>query len=98
MPITFPFSLTKTHFENLTRGINALAGVATSTIGGGGFITIGIIDSRRVFMFDSMIVFANPSSLHIPVNREASKTGILLIEMLLIFFIASLKESFLLTP
>ena len=34
-PITFPVSLTKTHLENLTKGIKALAGVDTSTIGGG---------------------------------------------------------------
>lgn len=37
-PITSPFSLTKTHFENLTRGISAFAGIEISTIGGGGSI------------------------------------------------------------
>jgi hypothetical protein len=45
-------------------------------------------------MFDSMIVFANPSSLNIPVTREPSKTGIWLIELLLILLIASCKDSF----
>ena len=39
MPITLPFSLTKIHFANLTSGTSAFAGVDTSTIGGGGYIT-----------------------------------------------------------
>src|SRR5689334_25228167 len=46
-PITFPVSLTRTHLENLTKGIKALAGVDTSTIGGGGSITDAIDISLR---------------------------------------------------
>src|SRR6476620_2268016 len=74
-PITFPVSLTKTHLENLTKGIKAFAGVDTSTIGGGGSITDAIDISLRFLLLLSAMVFASLSSLNIPTTIPSSKTG-----------------------
>src|SRR5437660_3006893 len=77
IPTTPPFSLTRTHFENLTKGTSALAGVEKSTSGGGGSIIIEIVKLRHPsFSAFSTMFFSKQSSLTIPTTREPSNTGI----------------------